>query len=62
MRVLDASGRQVDERDASVDKSDGKHFFVSMSSVPAGRYRVVWRVVSVDTHATEGDFIFDVSP
>jgi methionine-rich copper-binding protein CopC len=24
--------------------------------------RVVWRVLSVDTHVTEGDFTFDVVP
>jgi methionine-rich copper-binding protein CopC len=62
LRVVDASGRQVDRRDASVDKSDRTHLSVSVSSMPAGTYRVVWRVVSVDTHATEGDFTFDVSP
>ena len=35
---------------------------VSVSALPTGRYRVVWRVISVDTHATEGDFTFDVVP
>ena len=62
LRVVDAGGRQIDGRDASVDKSDRKHLSVSLSSMPPGRYRVVWRVVSVDTHATEGDFTFDVLP
>jgi len=27
-----------------------------------GKYKVVWRVTSVDTHVTHGDFTFDVSP
>jgi copper resistance protein C len=62
LKVVDADGRQVDGRDAEVDKGDRKHLSVSVLSMPPGRYRVIWRVVSVDTHATEGDFTFDVSP
>ena len=30
------------------------------SPTPGGRYTVHWRVVSIDGHATEGDFHFDV--
>jgi len=30
--------------------------------VPAGRYVVRWRVVSVDSHTTAGDFSFEVRP
>ena len=62
VKVVDAGDRQVDARDAAVDKTDRKHLFVSMGPLPPGRYRVVWRVVSADTHASEGDFTFDVSP
>ncbi len=29
---------------------------------PAGTYVVRWRVLSVDTHVTEGDFSFQVKP
>ncbi len=29
---------------------------------PAGVYHVHWRVLSVDTHVTEGDFSFTVKP
>lgn len=61
-KVVDADGRQVDRSDASVDKNDRRHLTVSLPSLPAGRYRVVWRVASADTHATAGDFVFDVSP
>ena len=62
VKVVDAGDRQVDARDAVVDRGDRRHLSVSVASLPPGRYRVVWRVVSADTHATEGDFIFDVSP
>jgi hypothetical protein len=27
-----------------------------------GTYRVSWRVVSVDTHPTEGNFTFTIKP
>ena len=62
VKVLNAGGRQVDRRDPAVDPKDRMHLSVSISALPPGRYRVVWRVVSVDTHATEGDFTFDVVP
>jgi len=61
-KVVDTSGRQIDGRDAAVDQHDRRHLTVSLPSLPAGRYRVVWRAVSADTHATEGDFVFDVAP
>ena len=62
VKVVDAGDRQVDSRDAAVDKGDRKHLSVSVASLQPARYRVVWRVVSVDRHAAEGDFTFDVSP
>ena len=61
-KVVDARGRQVDRDDIAVDENDPRHLSVSLPSLPAGRYRVVWRAVSADTHATAGDFVFDVSP
>jgi methionine-rich copper-binding protein CopC len=35
---------------------------MSLPSLPPGRYHVSWRVVSVDTHVTEGAYAFDVLP
>ena len=34
---------------------------VPLKPLAPGTYRVKWRVLSVDTHVTEGDFIFRVS-
>jgi methionine-rich copper-binding protein CopC len=34
---------------------------VSLPPLEPGRYRVTWRVLSVDTHVTEGDFTFEVA-
>jgi methionine-rich copper-binding protein CopC len=62
LKVIDSSGRQVDRRDASVDAGDRTHLSVSLTPLPRGSYRVVWRVVSVDTHATAGDFVFEIAP
>jgi methionine-rich copper-binding protein CopC len=30
--------------------------------LPAGRYQVRWRVLSVDSHVTQGSFGFEVAP
>ena len=34
---------------------------VPLNPLGPGTYRVKWRVLSVDTHVTEGDFIFRVT-
>jgi methionine-rich copper-binding protein CopC len=62
IKIVDGKGVQVDRHDPAVDRADSKHLFVSVPALPPGRYRVLWRVVSVDTHATEGDFTFEVAP
>lgn len=60
--VLDASGKPVDKGDKQVDSGDRTLLRVSLPPLSPGTYRVRWRVLSVDTHVTEGDFTFDVSP
>jgi copper resistance protein C len=62
VRVLDRADKRVDRGDAKVDARDPTILQVSVPALAAGRYRVVWRVLSVDTHVTEGDFTFDVAP
>jgi hypothetical protein len=61
-QVLDAAGKRVDSADAKVDKQDASLLQVSLPPLSPGKYRVTWRVLSVDTHVTEGDFTFDVTP
>jgi methionine-rich copper-binding protein CopC len=60
-RVLDKAGKRVDLGDSHVDAADPTIVATTVSSLAPGTYRVVWRVVSVDTHVTEGDFTFEVS-
>ena len=62
VRVVDRSDRRVDRGDAKVDARDGTILQVSVPALAPGRYRVVWQVLSVDTHVSEGDFTFDVAP
>jgi copper resistance protein C len=60
-QVYDSSGARVDQS-AWVDEADPTLMHVSLMPVPPGTYKVRWRVVSVDTHRTEGDFSFRVGP
>ena len=60
VQVFDASGKEVDKRDLHLDRSDHALVHVSLPQLSAGTYKVVWRVVSVDTHVTNGNFIFHV--
>jgi copper resistance protein C len=61
IQVFDASGKEVDKRDLHLDRSDQALMHVSLPRLGAGTYKVVWRVVSVDTHVTNGSFTFQVS-
>ena len=60
VRVVDATGKEVDSGDSHLDASDASILATSLPVLPAGTYRVRWRVVSVDTHVTEGDYTFDI--
>jgi methionine-rich copper-binding protein CopC len=62
VRVLDAGGKQVDRMDKGLDPKDASVLRVSLPGLAPGVYKVVWRVLSVDTHVTEGDYTFEVAP
>lgn len=62
LRVVDGNGRQVDQKDKQMDPKDPSAMQVSLPPLPPGTYRVYWRVLSADTHVTEGDFSFVVAP
>jgi methionine-rich copper-binding protein CopC len=59
VEVLDASGARMNAGNAVVD---GKLMRTQVKALPAGTYTVKWHVLSVDTHTTEGNFTFTVSP
>ncbi len=57
MEVTGPSGQRVDEGKPRVD---GNVMRVPLRADQPGTYRVKWRVLSVDTHTTEGAFSFKV--
>jgi methionine-rich copper-binding protein CopC len=62
IRVLNAKGQQIDNGDAQVDSADAKQLSVSLPKLAPGSYRVRWRVLSVDSHVSDGNFTFSVGP
>jgi methionine-rich copper-binding protein CopC len=55
-QVTNASGGRVDQG----SRVSGMQIHVSVGSLPPGTYRVNWKVLSVDTHTTQGSFTFRV--
>jgi copper resistance protein C len=62
IQVVTDTGQRVDKGDAQVDPAAPKQLRVSLPPLAAGSYKVHWRVLSVDTHVTEGDFTFRIAP
>lgn len=60
-RVVSGAGSAVGAT-VSVDKKRANDLVVNLPALPAGKYRVIWRVISVDTHKTEGDYSFEIKP
>lgn len=60
IQVFDSAGKEIDKKDSHVDKADKELLIVSVPALDAGSYKVVWHVVSTDTHKTHGDFKFTV--
>ena len=60
IQVLDATRKPVDKKDTHSDRSNHSLLQVSLPRLGPGTYKVVWRVVSVDTHRTNGDFTFQI--
>ena len=50
IQVFDSSGQQIDKRDIKIDQSNGALLTVSLPELKPGKYKVLWRAVSVDTH------------
>jgi hypothetical protein len=60
IQVFDTSGLEVDKRDVKIDQSNAALLTVSLPELRPGKYKVVWRAVSVDTHVTTGNFTFEL--
>jgi copper resistance protein C len=57
--VTNAAGQRVDSGKTRVS---GSQMSISLRSGGPGTYHVVWRVLSVDAHTTDGSFSFQVGP
>ena len=62
VEVRNGSGARVDAGKAQLSHSNRTELHVPLKSLPPGSYRVFWRVLSVDTHRTQGNFSFRVGP
>ena len=60
--VRNEQGVVVQSGKAQIDRNDGTELRVSLRALPPGTYQVIWRVLSVDTHRTQGSFTFRVGP
>lgn len=62
IKVYNADGKEVDKSDTRTASDDAKALVVSLPKLPPGKYKVVWKVLSIDTHRTEGSFKFTIKP
>ena len=61
-QVVNEAGERVDRGNGQVDPANLALLSVALQPLPPGTYKVIWRVLSVDSHVTEGDFTFRVAP
>ena len=59
IEVRNEQGATVTAGKATV-VGDRTQLRVPLKALPPGSYKVIWRVLSVDTHRTEGNFTFRV--
>jgi copper resistance protein C len=62
IEVQDSKGQRVDQGSAQTVPGEPTRLAIALKPLLAGTYRVTWRVVSVDTHRTEGSYQFIVAP
>ena len=61
IQVFNVAASEVDKRNVHINPSNPALLEVALPPLQPGKYRVVWRVVSVDTHVTTGDSTFNVT-
>ena len=62
IEVRSESGAVVSSGKAQVNAKQRTQLRVLLKALAPGTYKVIWRVLSVDTHRTQGDFTFKVGP
>jgi copper resistance protein C len=61
LEIVNQSGDRVDLGPARVEAVSPTLLQVPLKPLGPGTYRVKWRVLSIDTHVTEGDFTFRIA-
>ncbi len=62
IEVRDAAGAAMQAGPATLAADNTALLQVTLKPLPPGTYKVMWRVLSVDTHRTQGEFDFKVGP
>ena len=62
IEVRDTEGVAVHAGKATVDPANRMQMRVPLKPLTPGTYKVIWRVLSVDTHREQGNFTFRVGP
>jgi len=62
IEVTDSKGQRVDQGAAQAVPGEPARLAVALKPLSAGTYKVTWRIVSVDTHRSEGSYQFTVAP
>jgi methionine-rich copper-binding protein CopC len=62
IEVRDAKGAAMQAGPATLAAGNTAQLRVPLKPLPPGTYKVIWRVLSVDTHRSQGDFSFRVGP
>ena len=60
--VQNGQGQRFENGDLHAAPGNPKRLIVSLKPLDPGKYKVTWHVVSVDTHPTEGTYVFTVGP
>jgi methionine-rich copper-binding protein CopC len=60
LSVHDPGGKRVDSDNAHVSAEDPKQLSIGVKKLPAGKYTVKFRVLSVDGHVVEQSFPFTI--
>ena len=58
--VTNQAGQRVDLGNGQVPQGQPAELQIGLKPLLPGTYTVSWRVISVDTHPTEGTFTFEV--
>lgn len=60
IHVTNEAGLRADLDDLHLDPQKSGRLVIGLQRLPPGVYRVEWKVSSVDTHKSQGNFTFNV--